>query len=76
MKNRRSMFSEGNNAQCPSSPVSQPPADSNGHLACLSFDKTCTIRPLLSAEGCHTLPDPSAEVFAEGKRAVKAVQAL
>jgi hypothetical protein len=32
--------------------------------------------PLLSAEGCHTLPDPSAELFAEGRRALMAVNAL
>jgi hypothetical protein len=40
-----------------------------------------TFRPplakwtLLSAEGCHTLPDHSAELFAEDRRALKAVQA-
>jgi hypothetical protein len=32
--------------------------------------------PLLSAEGCHILTDHSAELFAEGRRALKAVKAL
>jgi hypothetical protein len=32
--------------------------------------------PLLSAEGCHTLPDHSAELFADGRRSLKAVKAL
>jgi hypothetical protein len=32
--------------------------------------------PLLSAEGCHTLTHHSAELFAGGRRALKAVKAL
>ncbi len=47
---------------------------------CLSHCKfkQYTKRPLLSAEGCHsqTLPDHSAELFVEGRRALKAVKAL
>jgi hypothetical protein len=37
--------------------------------------KKCAKRPLLSAEGCHTLPDHSAVMFAEGRMALKAVKA-
>jgi hypothetical protein len=32
--------------------------------------------PLLSTEGSHALPDHSEKLFAEGKRALKAVKAL
>jgi hypothetical protein len=33
-------------------------------------------RPLLFTEGCHTLTDHSAELFAEGRRALKAIKSL
>jgi hypothetical protein len=41
-----------------------------------NLKKKCAKWPLLSAEGCHTLPDHSVELFAEGRRALKAVKAL
>jgi hypothetical protein len=31
---------------------------------------------ILSSEGCHTISDHPAELFAEGRRALKAVKAL
>jgi hypothetical protein len=40
------------------------------------FEKKSVRWPLLSAEGCHTLPDQSAELFAEGRRTLKAIKAL
>jgi hypothetical protein len=41
--------------------VWQPDADNNGGLVRFKFKITCTKRPLLSAAGCHTRPDHSAE---------------
>jgi hypothetical protein len=38
--------------------------------------KKGTKRPLLSAEGCHFLTDHSAELFTEGRRALKAVKTI
>ncbi len=52
-------------------PALQPSADSNGRLAGFKFEQKCAKWPLLSAEGWTTLPDHSAELFAEGRRALK-----
>ncbi len=49
--------------------VWEPATDYNG---CLAQFK----RPLLSAAGCHTQQDHSAEQFAEGGRVLKAAKAL
>jgi hypothetical protein len=38
--------------------------------------KMCIKWPLLSTEGSHALPDHSAKLFAEGRRALKSVKAL
>ncbi len=69
---------------CPSSQVWQPSADSNASLTpflfefklsgsgvtALCWQKWCTKRPLLSAEGCHTRPDHSAE-YCRGQERTK-----
>ncbi len=52
--------------------VLQPAAVNNSCLARFKILKKYTKRPLLSAEGCQTRPDHSAEKFAEGRRALKA----
>jgi hypothetical protein len=40
------------------------------------FEKNDAKWPLLSAEGYHALSDHSAELFAEGRSALKAIKAL
>ncbi len=54
--------------------VWQPAANYNGCLACFKFKKKRSKRSLLSAAGCLTRPDHSAEQ--EGRRAQKAIKAL
>ncbi len=45
----------------------QPSAASNGRLAHLKFEKKCA-KLHYYLEGCHTRPDNSAELFAEGSK--------
>ncbi len=67
------MFSEGNAAH----PVERDsPLQIVMAVGTLQILKKSTKRPFLSVEGCHILPDHSAELFAEGRRALKAVKTI
>ncbi len=69
---------------CPSSWVWLTAANGNASLAHFSLNfnllgrnlKKVRQRPVLSAEVCHTIPDHSAELFAERRRSLQAVKAL
>ncbi len=62
--------------QCCSSSRCESPLQIVMAFVVLYIWKKCAKQPLLSAEGCHTLLDHPEELFAEGRRALKAVKAL